>query len=165
MFNFFSRLIFRRPKEANRNIFSYWDGYQNQYADPIDIQNRLDLDPVYRGDLHPIHASAGGPEGAKAFEICITAYRNSYRLRPYDPATRRGLTNAEVLELHETFCLYVDALKKNISLTQMQPQFGAPTSTESAEPTTNDTSDTSSINDGRSIDELTKPEWASSSQS
>lgn len=165
MFSFLRNLIFKKPAESKRQIFSYWDGFKVQHADPLEIQTRLELDPEYRADIHPELAYANTPEGARAFEVCINAYRNAFNLKPYDPDRRKGLIKAEILQLHATYCLYVDYLKKSTDLTQTPTQFGDATWTESDERTMSDTSVTSSINIDKSSDESIKSELAPSSES
>jgi len=165
MFSIFKRAIFNRPPRSKRQIFSYWNGLEKVYADPIAISSRLDTHPVYRPDLHPEMAEQDSPEGIKAFEICLSAYRDAFDLPAYDPKTGKGLTTAEVLELHATFCLYLQYLKKNIEATLMRQGVTEPTSTTSAKPIMSDTSDTSSTNNDKSIEESTNSESPSSSQS
>lgn len=152
MFSIFKRLIFNRPRQSRRQIFTYWNGFETIYADPIAVSAKLDTHPVYRPDLHPELAEQDSPKGVEAFEICVSAYRDAFELPSYDPKTGKGLTASEVLELHATFCLYLQYLKKNIEATLTQQVVTEPTSTESAKPTTSDTSDTSSTSQDRSTE-------------
>jgi len=155
-FSFLTRLVY--PKPTNRKIFSYWNGHKNIFADPIAISNRLDTHPVYRPDVHPLIAetSKNPQAGVDAFNVCISAYRDAFQLEPYDSETGFGLIDSEVIELHGTFCLYLESLKKNIESKLTSQGYTEPTSSKSSEQTTNDSSDTGSISTDRPTEESAK---------
>ncbi len=119
MFSSLKKIIFPRPKQ--RQLFSYWDGYQNVYADPIQVSDKLDSHPVYRSDLHPRLAESDNQAGREAWQVCMEAWRTAFNLQPFDPISGKGLTDAEVNALHGVYYLYIDQLKKstNETLTQL----------------------------------------------
>lgn len=125
--------LFRRKKK--RQIFQYWDGYNKVFGDPLAIQNTLDFHPVYRADKHPQEAQ----QSKTAWDICVSAYREAFQLRPFDCTTGNGLTDTEVCNLTVQFNLYLAALKKNIVETQTLMQSTDAISQNTESPTTNDT--------------------------
>ena len=140
-------LFRRKPK---RQIFKYWDGYNTVFGDPLAIQNTLDFHPVYRADKHPMAAE----QSKEAWNICVSAYREAFNLRPFDCTTGDGLTDWEVCDLTVKFNLYLAALKKNTVGTQTSMQFTDATLQSTDSLTTSDTQPIISLDS----DSLTEPQ-------
>lgn len=144
-------LFRRKPK---RQIFKYWDGYDTVFGDPLAIQNTLDFHPVYRADKHPMAAQ----QSKEAWDICVSAYREAFKLRPFDCTTGDGLTDTEVCDLTVKFNLYVTALKKNIVETQTLTQYMDATSRTTDIPTTSDTQPITSSDSDTLTEQPTSPD-------
>ena len=116
-------------KSSKRNIFKYWDGYKTVYGDPLAIAQAIDLDSEYRSDIHPAQSqSENSKQAAAAMNVCLAAYRRAFKLKEYNSATGKGLTESEIISLHWDFCDYLDGLKKNISEPVTTQPSGAVTS-------------------------------------
>ena len=148
--------LFRR--KSKRQIFKYWDGYNTVFGDPLAIQNTLDFHPVYRADKHPMAAQ----QSKEAWDICVSAYREAFKLRPFDCTTGDGLTDSEVCDLTVKFNLYLAALKKNIVETQTLMQSTDAESQTTESPTTSDTQPITSLDSDSLTEQPTLPDLESS---
>jgi hypothetical protein len=121
-----------KPK---RLIFNYHDGTRERNDDPLAIRSRLDNHPTYRFDVHPVLAEKGD---AAAFEIVLAAICDAFKVERYNPDTKSGMTQTELVQLLIKFGEYLESVKKNIF---WMPSSGSSTGEEapsgSRNPTTN----------------------------
>lgn len=150
--------LFRRRRQTNkepeRNIFRYHNGHDWVFGDPLEIQRRLTLHPVYRADVHPLLAENGDYE---ALAIVDQAICDAFEVPPIDPQTGLGLTLEQRLQLLIMFGQYMELQKKSISHLPIPRQPLDSTSTPSGRPTTNASSDSGPTSTGPKSARPTEP--------
>lgn len=96
-----------RPRNR-RLIYRYWNGARYVWADPLDLWMRLssaDLDWEEAFE----EAERGNREKIREITDTLTRIFNAV---PFDPATGRGLTLWELIDVMDGFVGWLDALKK-----------------------------------------------------
>lgn len=125
--------------KRGRQIFRYWDGNKMRRIDPLEAMLRISAHPTYNVELHPKLLDAGDVEATR---ITCQAVKDVFGVTDYDPVKNTGLTVAEQLALLGAFSLYIDGLKKSTDSTAtFAGSTEGPTSSDSSEPTTNATPD------------------------
>lgn len=104
------------PEHPEREIFEYWDGSKKTAIDPMVAMQRIDEHPTYNPDQDPELIEKKGDLCALA--RAVDATRKAFELEEFEDlgnGKRKGLTQAEILELHVAFCYYMDDLQKKTS--------------------------------------------------
>lgn len=111
MFNFIRNYFWNRQRE----IFRYRDGTRERRADPIAVWRALLSDESFEieRDSQLMELNDRGAWGR-----CVTATRKALSVPEFENG---GLTEDETVNLFQSFCLYVAALKKNSSPTPTSP--------------------------------------------
>lgn len=102
-----------RRQQRRRAIFRYWDGRAFRTADPLAVYRLLATHPKFDWERHPREIDEGD---AEATDTTLSAVREVFGVQMFDAATRRGLTEAETLNLLIEFVNYLGLLKKSIRL-------------------------------------------------
>lgn len=103
------RETFRRLWPHNhRLIYRYWNGRRYVWADPLDLWLRLAAADL---DWEAAFQEAEQGNRDKIHEIANTLL-TIFNAVPFDPATGRGLTLWEVIDLMDGFVGWLDDLKK-----------------------------------------------------
>jgi hypothetical protein len=102
------------------NIFSYFDGEKQVWADPLEIHHGLAA--ALDGDVNKILAATRMTcEDARqqaavrhdAMQRLVPAIREVFKLLPFDPNTGTGATWRACIAVFSEFVKWEDALKKN----------------------------------------------------
>lgn len=105
MFNFIRNYFYNR----SRLIFHFRDGKTVRGADPIAVWRAILADPDF--DVEKDSTLIELNDEA-AWRRCINAVRNAFSIPDFSAG---GLSENELFELFQAFCLYVNAVKKNFS--------------------------------------------------
>lgn len=134
---FFNRLpFFRKQAHRHRNIFRYWDGQTYRSGDPIQIMLAIHGHETFVPERDGPLADEGDPQ---AIQNLVAAVREAFGVRPLGEL---GLTDLECCQLYVVFSSWIEEVKKKLGSSQILRQTtAASTSSESSEPTTNDSSD------------------------
>jgi hypothetical protein len=119
--------IFRRRRQRRMDLLRYWDGAGWRYGDPFLLYRALWNHPELNIEAQAPLVDAGQEPETTVF---VTALAEIFGVQRWDPATRRGLTDWEVLDCFQQLNEYMVALKKNISGSQTSlPPTGSESST------------------------------------
>lgn len=136
MFSLFARWKLRRRRE----LFHYWDGVKHRAVDPLVAFRAIHTDKDFRADVHPALADEGDEE---ALTVLLGMVQGVFGVRQYTETTP-GLTQAQQIVLYLSFCDYLETVKKNTNVSPILQQSTAPTSSGSKQPTTSDSSESTS---------------------
>jgi hypothetical protein len=99
-----------RRRLRRRGLYEYFDGRQWRFVDPYALFRRITTDAtVNLAEIGPAAQQGREPEVTQLAEFVC----GHFEVQRFDPATRVGLTDAELLGLLSDFWGYVEALKKN----------------------------------------------------
>src|SRR5579871_138908 len=99
----------RKPKDADRQLFRFWDGERQRSADPFAALLAFDDHPEF--DIAQ-HAPALDRGDKDAMRLAIDATRQVFQVKEWRE-DQPGLTQAETLALFWQFMAYNQAVKKN----------------------------------------------------
>ncbi len=118
---------FRQRKLRRSGIyFRYFDGQRVRYGDPLQLYRAFVHHPANLAVLAPAVDEQKEPETTQFLQaIC-----EIFGLHRYDPATGRGLTDAEILGVVDQFYRYLEEVKKKLGpgWTSLQATAGASSS-------------------------------------
>jgi hypothetical protein len=99
-----------RRKLAGRGLFEYWDGRGWQWADPLRLYREIRDQDLHR--LSGFLELQLEPDTTQFYErLC-----GIFRVERFDPVTGRGLSDAELMDLFESYADFMELLKKSTSL-------------------------------------------------
>jgi hypothetical protein len=127
---------------GDREIFNYWDGSNECYADPLVLQRELDkaggenwtalLGMLKMGSGLAADVSKVGPDQAKAnarqageaATELVSIVRKAFDVRPFkhEAGSATGLTDSECLDLLGQFFLYMQDLEEEATPSPSLPQ-------------------------------------------
>ncbi len=112
----------------HRNIFRYWDGSRNRYADPVVIGTKLEeFDPDYQDKLNLIAESPSKiPPGnirdemvkkqKEAMQHLAKMSRSVFGVPPMDDKTGIGATDGECIRIIAGYFLFMEGLARSAKL-------------------------------------------------
>jgi len=125
-----SRWFSRR--EANRDIFRFWDGHKVRGVDPLRAYRAMLAHPEFDWELHPTLIDQMDSDNAgqrniaiAASEVTIRAIRDVFGIRAWSNKSR-GLTEAETIALLVSFVEFLVGVKKNGNPTPISPEHMVP---------------------------------------
>lgn len=104
-------------QRRKRQIFKYWDGTRTRHADPLILQTKLFAHEDYQPEKFKLVDKPdefGDRARAQAFKVL----QDVFGFPPLADDGKSGLTMDEAFSLFESFCVYLDGLKKNIEVSQ-----------------------------------------------
>lgn len=106
MFNWFRRWLFNR----RRAIFQFWNGRAWCQVDPLVVFRKLREHPEFDLDRDTMFHEAGHEDST---QLCIAATRVAFGVTAFDGSA--GLTEAETMDLLQSFGAWMQSVKKNTS--------------------------------------------------
>lgn len=101
--------IFSKGLLVGRKLFKYSNGLRIVHGDPFLLWRKMCSHPVNLQELLPALESGAEPDATKAIDALVEVFG----LVKLDPATGKGLTDWEVVEVLDSFNQYLASLKKN----------------------------------------------------
>lgn len=95
---------------AQRRLFRFWDGQQWRYVDPYATYRKLVYHPTINLEaIGPLAEAGREPEATQLIQVIS----EGFGIPRWDPDTRRGMTDQELLTVLYQFWDAIEALKKN----------------------------------------------------
>jgi hypothetical protein len=123
--------------ESDRLVFSYHNGKERVFADPLELERKIRfllgnpgtlVDKINSTDLNS-GDTASIREALQAQEKLAIGVREVFQLPDFDTKTGGGMTEAMVFSVWASFCAWLDSKKKSIGIllttsppTQASPQ-------------------------------------------
>lgn len=114
----------RRALRRDRMIFEFFDGERIRYGDPLRIWREILADKEFSVDTIDAVDRNEEPETTHCINCCCRVFG----LKKLDPATGKGLTDAEIENVLSALVYYLDNVKKNFPPGPTLPTNTAPES-------------------------------------
>lgn len=122
MFGFFTWLRnrrLRRENERRRLLFSYFDGERLRQIDPMKAWREIVRDPKFHLETMSALADQGVTEEAEILAGCICRV---FDVKPFNDATGKGLTEAQLQNILADFEGWLDRVQKKTPFGPTSPQ-------------------------------------------
>jgi hypothetical protein len=147
--------VYRPKEDRERFLYRYWNGEKEVAADPLVLFKQY---AEIQGDLAGsiVVARSAMKDSRQEHDKAVLLVRKLFSILPFDPATGKGLTETESLDVMDHFLDFLDNVKKNSSPTPTsatETSETTPSTLDASQPTSN-TSDSGSTGNEKPTEEV-----------
>lgn len=115
--------LFKKKRKKRRQIYSYFDGVKNRYADPMHLWRGMFQDghEDFVANSKLMHSKAADAKARnEAQDFVVNRVATVFKLHRLNETTGKGLTINEIIDVFAEFLAYAERIKKKLDRIQKQ---------------------------------------------